>query len=271
MWHRIGTSRRGQEVPMNRRYFALAAGMTALVIACLGAGFGLGRWYTLRTMATQVASAVVMSSPLAGMPPHAMPTPPDNAPAAQGQPPMAMPHPGPATGPTGQQINTGPPALANASPELEALFKDVQREKATTKQLVTFGDRALAEEQRPAALWAYKSALGRDPKSVGAITGIAALLYAGQFMDQALARTDEALGIDPKYAPAHWQRARILLDAKQDYPGAIREAETFLQLAPKSPEAERARALIADAKARASAATQRSEAPSAATEATKTR
>jgi hypothetical protein len=258
----------GQEVPMNRSRFTLAAGLAVLVVACLGAGFGLGRWYTLRTMANEVASAVTMSGPLAGMPSPAVPPVSPDTSSAPTQ--AGMPHPGPVMSGQGQQVSTGPPAMATAGPELQALFKDVERETAMPKQLVTFGDRALAEGQRPAALWAYKRALARDPKHVGAITGIATLLYAGQFMDQALARADEALGIDPKYAPAHWQRARIL-DAKQDYAGAIREAEAFLQLTPKSPDAERARALIADAKARASAGAQRSEVPPAASEPTKSR
>lgn len=143
------------------------------------------------------------------------------------------------------------PSGAAVSAELETLRKEVEGESAPTKKLLAFAHLALDEGQVPAAIWAYKRVLAREPKNAEAITHMAIILYQGGHVDQAVARIDEALRIDPKYAHAHWDRAHMLFTGKTDYPAAARALETFLALVPTGEDADRARAMLAEARRQA--------------------
>jgi regulator of sirC expression with transglutaminase-like and TPR domain len=77
------------------------------------------------------------------------------------------------------------------------------------------------------------------------------LLHERGHTDQALAHLDRALEMDPTYAHALWDKASLLYHTKQDYPGAIKALEAFLALIPQGEDADRARAMIAEAKGRA--------------------
>jgi tetratricopeptide (TPR) repeat protein len=157
-------------------------------------------------------------------------------PGAGGMPPAGMP--------PGQAAGSGPPP----SPALEALAKDVEVENPPVATLLRFSNLALDEGHVPAAIWGYKRVLEREPKNVEAIAQIGVILAKGDHMEAALRRLDEAIALDPKYAPAHWTRAQVLFEGKQDYPAAIASLETYLKIAPKSADAERARTMLADAR-----------------------
>jgi lipoprotein NlpI len=75
----------------------------------------------------------------------------------------------------------------------------------------------------PLAIPAHKRVLARDPKNTEALTHVGLVLYSANHVDQALARIDEALRIDPAYAHAHWDRANILYETKKD-PAEIRRS-----------------------------------------------
>lgn len=151
-------------------------------------------------------------------------------------------------------------AGAGVSTELEALRREVEPETTPTKKLLAFGHVALDEGQTPAAILAYKRVLAREPKNVEAMTHMGIILYQGNHVEQALARIGEALAVDPNYAHAHWDRAQILFHGKKDYPAAVRALEAFLALVPTGDDADRARALLAEARARAAAPARRGEA-----------
>ncbi len=160
-----------------------------------------------------------------------------------------------ATAATGPQAGamSGAPAAKAVSPALDALRKDVETENPPIAKLNAFAHQAMDEGQTAAAIWAYKRVLAREPKNVEAITHIGLILYQGNHVDQALARIDEALAIDPKYAHAHWDRANILATAKQDDRGAIAALEKFLALVTTGEDADRARTMLADARKRLAA------------------
>ncbi len=239
-----------------RPAYAAVAGAVVLVVG-LGAGFALGRWSQPGAVAPgagSVGGGAALPAPMLRL---TLP-PAGSAAAGTAGSPTAMPpgHPPlPATGATQARppVAATVPPPAPASPELEALLKDVQSENAPIEKLVSAGRLALEQGQRPAAIWAFKRVLAREPKNVEALTGIGVILGQGHFVDQALARIDEAIAADPRYAPAHWERARLLFEGKQDYPAAIRAAEGYLALSPGTRNAERARSLLAEARTRAAA------------------
>jgi tetratricopeptide (TPR) repeat protein len=143
------------------------------------------------------------------------------------------------------------PARRPLSPALETMRVRVERETAPIPELLGFARAALDEGHVPPAIWAYKRVLAREPRNVEAVTRIAGILAQGNHVDEALRRLDEAVATDPRYAPAHWMRAQLLFDARQDYPAAVAALEKFLALTPAGEEAERARSMLASARQQA--------------------
>lgn len=86
------------------------------------------------------------------------------------------------------------------------------------------------------ALVSIKKAISADPKNPAAYVQLALIHAAMLDDDKARLAVEEALKIDPNYAPAHQQRGSQLRRAK-DYDGAIREAKLALSLKP-DPEFE---------------------------------
>jgi len=136
------------------------------------------------------------------------------------------------------------PVAPALSPELQALAAEIEREDAPTQKLLESARLALRQEQFALAIPAYRRVLNRDPKNAEALTAMGFILYRANHVEQALARLDEALRADPKYAPAYWHRGHMLYVAKKDVAGARKALESFLALVPQGQEADRARALL---------------------------
>ncbi len=98
------------------------------------------------------------------------------------------------------------------------------------------------------AIAAYKAVLARYPQNVEAITHLGIILGMASHVDAAIEAFDKALAIDPAYPHALWDKGRLLYDAKQDYPGAIRALERFVAVAPAGADRDRAQQLIQEAK-----------------------
>lgn len=148
----------------------------------------------------------------------------------------------PASGPAGTT-----PGGPGVSPQLAALQREVEREDAPIPALLAFAHQALDEQQLSASIWAYKRVLAREPKNPEALVHMGTILAMAGHMDQALANMAEALREDPKYAHAYWDRGHLLVSAKQDYKGAIADFQAFLEIIPTGQDADRARAMIAEA------------------------
>lgn len=158
---------------------------------------------------------------------------------------------GPGTpGLSGRAAPGGAPRARPVADEIEARRKEVEPSDAPTKKLLTFAHLALDEGQTPAAIWAYKRVLAREPKNVEALTHMGIVFYQGNHVDEALARLEEALALDPNYAHAHWDRAHILFHGRKDYAAAVRALEAFIALVPTGEDAERARAMLIEARTR---------------------
>ncbi|MBI4588747.1 MAG: tetratricopeptide repeat protein [Candidatus Rokubacteria bacterium] len=100
------------------------------------------------------------------------------------------------------------------------------------------------------AIAAYQAVLKRDPKNVEAITHLGVILSIAGHDDNALEAFDKAIAIDPGYAHAWWDKARVLYEVKQDNAGAIQAWEKFVALVPDGEDRDRALRQIQEAKGR---------------------
>ncbi|MFQ5897608.1 MAG: tetratricopeptide repeat protein [Candidatus Methylomirabilia bacterium] len=143
-----------------------------------------------------------------------------------------------------------PPPKRSSSDRLAELARDVRANPTDVKKLLALGHLALDEGELAQAISAYREVLTLEPDNVEAITHTGLLLFSSGHVDQALSHLDRALALDPTYAHAHWDKANILYHARQDYAGAVEAWEAFLVLIPSGEDAQRARAMIAEAKGR---------------------
>ncbi len=100
------------------------------------------------------------------------------------------------------------------------------------------------------AIAAYQAVLKRDPKNVEAITHLGVILSIAGHDDNALEAFDKAIALNPAYAHAYWDKARILYEVKQDMRGAIQAWEKFVALIPSGEDRDHALRMIEEAKSR---------------------
>jgi tetratricopeptide (TPR) repeat protein len=140
------------------------------------------------------------------------------------------------------------PSTRMTEAALQALQQAAPREDAPTATLLEFAHVALDNHRIEEARRVYAQVLARDPKNVEAITHLGAVLFEEGRVDEALAKVDDALRIDPGYIHALWDRTQYLFHGKRDFPAAIRAADAFLAVAPQGPDAESVRKLMAEAR-----------------------
>jgi tetratricopeptide (TPR) repeat protein len=149
--------------------------------------------------------------------------------------------PAPAAVPAAQAAptqNTPPPLDQARATALEQQAKAEPRNAAVRVDLgnVYFDAERFAE----AAPW-YEAALELDPKNVDAGTDLAVVyFYQGQ-MDRALAQLDRALAIDARHPKALLNQGIIRAFGKQDLAGAEESWTKVVEIAPDSPEGQRAK------------------------------
>ncbi|HTI54228.1 MAG TPA: tetratricopeptide repeat protein [Verrucomicrobiae bacterium] len=95
----------------------------------------------------------------------------------------------------------------------------------------------------------YGRVLAREPRNAEAITHLGAVAYQEGRVDEALAKVEEALRIDPGYIHAHWDRTQYLFYGKRDFPGVVKAGEAFLRVLPQGADADNVRRLMAEAQA----------------------
>ncbi len=145
---------------------------------------------------------------------------------------------------------SGPLALMRDI-ELGALRRAAAREDTPTPGLLQLAHVALDQGRLVEARGVYGRVLAGEARNVEAITHLGAVLYQEGRVDEALAKVDEALRIDPAYVHAHWDRTQYLFYGKRDFPAAVKAAEAFLQVLPNGPDAESVRKLMGEARERA--------------------
>lgn len=131
---------------------------------------------------------------------------------------------------------------------MEALKLQLDRNPQDLQALLDLAHLHLDQGEFGQAIEAYKKALAIDPQNVEAITHLGIILTHSPHPERALPVFDKALEIDPNYPHALWDKARLLYEVQQDYQGAIETWERFIKVSPSSPDAERARELIQEAR-----------------------
>jgi tetratricopeptide (TPR) repeat protein len=94
---------------------------------------------------------------------------------------------------------------------------------------------------------AYRAILKRDPNNLDALTHFGAILAMAGHTDQGLEHLGRALSLDPNYREALWYQAGVL-EARQDYAGAIAAWEKFAAVSGPGEDRERAQAFIREAR-----------------------
>ena len=144
----------------------------------------------------------------------------------------------------------GGQSLLMGDVELRALRQAAAREDTPIPGLLQLAHVALDQGRLDEARDVYGRVLARDARNVEVITHLGAVLYQEGRIDEALAKVEEALRIDPTYVHAHWDRTQYLFHGKRDLAAAIRAAEAFLRVVPQGPDADSVRSLMAEARQR---------------------
>src|SRR5262245_33757958 len=130
----------------------------------------------------------------------------------------APPEPGMATAPPGAPSVMGPGSAASGAP------RPLPREML--EGMLQAAHASLDAGRYQEAIAAYTAVLKRDPRNVDAITHLGVILALAGHHAEALEAFDRALGIDPDYAHALWDKAGVQ-EARQDHAGAIATLERF--------------------------------------------
>jgi tetratricopeptide (TPR) repeat protein len=131
---------------------------------------------------------------------------------------------------------------------------DVQRASALERQANSEPNNAIvridlgnlyfdAERFDIAASW-YEAALKLDPKNVNASTDLGVSYYSSNQIDRALTQFDYSLSLDPAHAKTLFNQGIVLAFGKQDLDSAAKAWERLIEVAPATPEAERARTAL---------------------------
>jgi tetratricopeptide (TPR) repeat protein len=94
----------------------------------------------------------------------------------------------------------------------------------------------------------YLRAARAAPGNVEARTHLGTVAYFLGNLDEALHHYEEALALNPDYAPAYFEMGAALRFGRHDLKGAIDAWEHFLSLDPDAEEAARIRELVAEAR-----------------------
>ncbi|HET8532937.1 MAG TPA: tetratricopeptide repeat protein, partial [Methylomirabilota bacterium] len=152
---------------------------------------------------------------------------------------------------TAPVASTGRPSVLMGEIELRALRQAAAREDTPIPGLLQLAHVALDQGRLAEARDVYGRVLARKPRNAEAITHLGAVAYQEGRVDEALAKVEEALRIDPGYIHAHWDRTQYLFYGKRDFPGTVKAAEAFLQVLPNGPDADNVRRLMGEPRAQA--------------------
>jgi tetratricopeptide (TPR) repeat protein len=150
---------------------------------------------------------------------------------------------------TGRVPSAGGPSVLMGDIELRALRQVAGREDASIPSLLQLAHGALDQGRLAEARDVYGRVLAREPRNAEAITHLGAVAYQEGRVDEALAKVEEALRIDPGYIHAHWDRTQYLFYGKRDFPGVVKAGEAFLRVLPQGADADNVRRLMAEAQA----------------------
>lgn len=160
-----------------------------------------------------------------------------------------------------EQARPGEPAIAPPSQaaapaatpvvndrELQALRDILANDPTNVRAAVQLGNRLYDAGRFAEAVTYYDQAFSLDPSDPNVSTDLAtALWYLGR-TDEALAQLERSLAIDSTHPQTLFNLGIIRRDGQQDLAGALEAWERLQQAHPASPEAQRAGALVEQAR-----------------------
>jgi len=128
-------------------------------------------------------------------------------------------------------------------------FKDIlARDPQNARAAIELGNRLYDAARFADAVPYYQQAFALEPANINVSTDLAtALWYTGQ-ADAALAQFERSLAIDGSHPQTLFNLGIVRRDGKQDLQGAVEAWERLQVASPGSPEAQRAGALIDQAR-----------------------
>jgi tetratricopeptide (TPR) repeat protein len=151
--------------------------------------------------------------------------------------------------PAGEPAPGAPGATAPAGeddPRLGPLLARLKENPEDVDALLSVGYVYVQNRAYEKAHGYYLHAAQVAPDNVEARTHLGTVAYFLGHLDEALHHYEQALALDPDYAPAYFEMGAALRFGRHDLEGAVKAWEHFLALAPDAAEAGRIRQLVAE-------------------------
>ena len=153
-----------------------------------------------------------------------------SAPVAPATPAAAVP------APTGQRQ---PPALDQA--RVQELQAAIEKDPRNANNYAQLGNTYFDAEQWPDAIRYYERSLELDPKNADVSTDLGVSYFYTNRTDDALAQFEQSLKIIPNHTKTLLNKGIVLAFGKENLQAAADEWKKVVELAPDSPEGQRAR------------------------------
>jgi tetratricopeptide (TPR) repeat protein len=141
----------------------------------------------------------------------------------------------------GQGAQSERPAPPLDEARVAELTAAVQRNASDAESRVQLANLYFDAERFHDAIKWYEDALKVDPRNPNASTDLGIAYYYTNQVDRALTQFDRSLEIDPKHAKTLLNQGFVLAFGKQDLDGAAKSWQRVVDIAPDSPEGQRAR------------------------------
>jgi len=149
-------------------------------------------------------------------------------------------------------LDPGAPGAAepegDADPRLAPLLARLKANPDDVDALLSAGYVYVQHHAYDKARGYYLHAAQVAPDNVEARTHLGTVAYFLGNLDEALHHYEQALALNPDYAPAYFEMGAALRFGRHDLAGAVKAWERFLELDPGAAEAGRIRELVAETK-----------------------
>ena len=132
--------------------------------------------------------------------------------------------------------------------ELQAWRDILKNDPKNARATIAIANRLYDAGRYADALPYYEQACALEPADVNLSTDLATTLWYAGRTDAALAQFQKSLAIDPTHPQTLFNLGIVRRDGKQDLKGAVEAWERLVKASPRSPEGQRAVALLEQAR-----------------------
>jgi tetratricopeptide (TPR) repeat protein len=158
------------------------------------------------------------------------------------RPPVNTPPPSSAS--RAAESDAAPPAAVLDQAKVNAFQSIAEREAKNSEARVQLGNLYFdAERYTDAAKW-YEQALKLTPNDVNVSTDLGICYYQSNQPDKALDQFKHSLQIDPKHTKTLLNVGIVKAFGKQDLEGALQAWQQVIDIAPNSPEGQKAKEVL---------------------------